>query len=92
MSVASFGVYARLIRSLVLFRKYKKSEPALQHCMYTKVVKKIHYCHINVCDYPPPFQSVVNAVFNKVLKCVYACDEFQLVTIRPFGVWHSLFS
>lgn len=65
--------------------------------MYTKAVKKIHYCHINVCDYAPPpclklFQSVVNAVFNKVLKCIYARDNFQLVTIRGFGVWHSLFS
>lgn len=70
MNVASFGVYARLIRSLVLFRKYKKSEPALQHCMYTKVVTKIHYCHINVCDYPPtPSEPRLFKVVSECREC-----------------------
>lgn len=27
----------------------------------------------------------MNPEFNKVLKCVYACGEFQLVTITPFA-------
>lgn len=31
--------------------------------MYTKAVKKIHYCHINVCDYAPP------TLFKVVSEC-----------------------
>lgn len=35
----------------------------------------------------------MNLEFNKLLKCLYACGEFQLGTIRPFGaVWHSFYS
>lgn len=35
----------------------------------------------------------MNPGFDKVLKCIYAGDEFKWVTIRPFGaVWHSFYS